>query len=167
MTSCALLLASLAIGTAAPVPKHGIEVGFVLSAPSVIATCTYSDSEPVKDADVIVYRPGEEGWEYQRGRTDINGVFAFVPDAAGEWKVEVDDGHGHRKETLVTLTEEFFRSEGAVPAAGENAGRMEIGFSDLPIWLRAAFGLSIIFGIACLFYLVKVRKIVQGRTGLP
>lgn len=162
MMNGVIFLTSLVIGIAGPGLEHGIEVDFVKRAPSVIATCSYTGSGSVKNAEVLVYSPGEGDDEYQKGGTDVNGVFAFVPDAPGQWKIVVDDGHGHRKEAAVTVTEEFFLSEETAQVPGEDAGTGKIGFTDLPLWLRAIWGLTLIFGIACLLYLLKVKKLIQS-----
>lgn len=54
----------------------------------------YVIGEPMADANVVVYTPDETVW--QRGRTDQDGRFGFVPNSAGVWVAEADDGLGHR-----------------------------------------------------------------------
>lgn len=41
--------------------------------------------------------------EYQNGRTDAQGRFAFVPSAAGDWLIRLDDGTGHGFEEHVKV----------------------------------------------------------------
>lgn len=59
-----------------------------------------------------MYSPEDPGEAFQILRTDRRGRAAFLPDAAGEWRVVVDDGTGHRTELTVTVD-----SEGAAPVA--------------------------------------------------
>jgi nickel transport protein len=44
---------------------------------------------------VLVYAPGGGDTEFQNGRTDARGRFAFLPDRPGVWRVKVDAGMGH------------------------------------------------------------------------
>jgi len=70
---------------------------------SIIIKVEYDDGDAMSYADVLIYSPDDKKVEYQNGRTDKNGVFAFVPDKPGVWKVEVDDGMGHGLVTEVTV----------------------------------------------------------------
>lgn len=59
----------------------------------------------ISDANVSIYAPGGS-LAFTKGKTDINGNFAFLPDGKGEWKVLVDvpSDHGsHKKEFFVTV----------------------------------------------------------------
>lgn len=59
-----------------------------------------------------MYSPGAPGEPFQTLRTDRRGRAAFLPDAAGEWRVVVDDGTGHRTELTIAVD-----SEGTAPVA--------------------------------------------------
>lgn len=141
--------------------RHGIEVEFTKSTPAVVATCTYSGKEPVVGAECILFKPGSEDEEFQRGQTDANGVFSFIPDVAGKWKMIVDDGQGHREEASLVLTEAFFTNEAAIPGTVELVRSGSEGFASLPLWMKAVWGLSLIFGLAGIFYLVQAKKTDQ------
>ncbi len=145
------------------VMKHGIEVEFSMSPPAVLATCTYSENEPAAGAECVLFKPGgeSEDEEFQRGNTDANGVFSFIPDVTGEWKMIVDDGYGHRKEASLILTEAFFSNEAAAPGTAELLRSGSGGFTSLPLWMKAVWGLSLIFGMAGIFYLVQAGKSVR------
>ena len=69
---------------------------------AAVVRCEYSSGEPA-DAEVLVYSPSEPARIYQRLRTDVRGRASFVPDAAGLWRVVVDDGLGHRTELEVSV----------------------------------------------------------------
>ncbi len=101
------LLCSLAVCLIAAAPPHGLDVEMKWEMPTIVATCTYSGGQPVSGAEVKIFSPADSEKEFQAGRTDANGVFAFVPDTAGEWGFIVDDGMGHRKESTFLLPEGF------------------------------------------------------------
>lgn len=70
---------------------------------SMVVTALYDDGEPISYASVKVFAPGKGDVEYQNGRTDKNGRFAFVPSEAGDWMVRLDDGNGHGFEEQVSV----------------------------------------------------------------
>ncbi len=114
-----VLLASLSVSPAGSGTVHGVQVGIKEVAPAVIATCTYTGDGPLANAEVTIYSPADSETAFQQGRTDPKGVFAFVPEAPGEWKFVVDDGLGHRKEVSIILTESFFEAGEADRATPE------------------------------------------------
>ena len=167
MIDTRFLFAVTAVTLFTGVMKHGIEVEFTMSNPAVLATCTYSGNEPVAGAECVLLKPNSvnsENEEFQRGHTDANGVFSFVPDVAGEWKMIVDDGQGHRNEVSLILTEAFFNNETAIPGTAELLVSGNGGFAALPLWMKAVWGLSLIFGLAGVFYLVQVGRSVRKRN---
>ena len=91
----------------ASVPRHGIEVKMAWSAPAIIATCTWSGGGPAAGVPVAIFAPDESEEAWQSGKTDTNGLFAFVPDSAGEWRFVADDGMGHREEKVFPLPPDF------------------------------------------------------------
>jgi len=95
-----LMLAILA--TAGLALAHGVDHEVVTDS-SVIIKVAYEEGGAMSYADVFVYSPEDDKVEYQNGRTDKNGVFAFVPDKPGVWKIKVDDGQGHGLVTEVTV----------------------------------------------------------------
>jgi len=90
------------LGTSGPGLAHGVHHE-VLTDSSVIIRVEYEEGGAMSYADVFVYSPDDDKVEYQNGRTDKNGVFAFVPDKPGVWKIRVDDGQGHGLATEVTV----------------------------------------------------------------
>ncbi len=103
----------------------------------------YDDGTPVSFAEVKVYTPRER--EFLSGVTDVNGIFAFVPDGAGRWKVEVDDGMGHR------VVKVLFIDEGRELKLDGRGG----GF---PRVFGVITGVSLIFGLCGLFALLTARR---------
>ncbi len=103
--------------------KHSIQLAFIAAAimllpggllahgitrtieqgKSMVVTALYDDGEPISYASVKVFAPGKKDVEFQNGRTDKNGRFAFVPTEAGDWLVRLDDGTGHGFEEHVKV----------------------------------------------------------------
>ena len=64
----------------------------------------YSTGGTANYAEVKVYAPDSADVEFQNGRTDALGRFAFLPDKAGTWTVVVADGMGHKVSHPVAVT---------------------------------------------------------------
>ncbi len=121
-----------------------METAVTLAPPAVVVRTRYAGSDPVPFAKVQVFAPSSQ--EYQNARTDRTGGFSFVPDAAGEWRVVIDDEEGHRVETKVDIPGNFQASGPAAAAAPVN--RFE----------RAVLGLAILFGVTGFLYGFKCRR---------
>lgn len=133
----ARLLALLTL-SASVAGAHELVVEAEFRAPSAIVQASYYDKAQSKDADVDVYPPGESSDPFVSGRTDPNGVFAFVPDQAGAWRVVVDDGRGHRESIDVAVDD--------LGASQPFAARAERNPVD-----RALGGVGVIFGLTGLW----------------
>ena len=70
---------------------------------AVIMKIGYDTGTAMTYAEVKIYSPHNEKIEFQNGRTDAEGSFAFLPDAPGEWKIVVNDGNGHGMATTFTV----------------------------------------------------------------
>lgn len=82
---------------------HGMNYA-VLDAGKVVAIrAGFSNGEPAAYGEVLVFAPGDDKTEFQNGRTDAKGRFAFLPDRPGQWKIRVDGGLGHRVEFTVDV----------------------------------------------------------------
>ncbi|MDR0664770.1 MAG: hypothetical protein LBF86_04525 [Helicobacteraceae bacterium] len=96
---------AISIGAAALLPhaflfSHGVEVSEVKSSAKVVRF-SYTDNEPMMYAKVKLYSPSSPKVETLKSLTDMNGFFAFVPNEDGKWRVEAQDGMGHRGEITV------------------------------------------------------------------
>jgi len=140
---------------------HDVNVEVTKSYPSVIIRANYFQAEPLSYAEVMVFSPESDAVEYQYGRTDKSGYFAFVPDGAGDWKITVDDEMGHFKETVVTITEDFFNGGNAAAVDARTNDRSSI--HDLHPVYKIIFGLALIFGITGIFYWFKARQALQAK----
>lgn len=115
---------------------HGLAVEWEPAAGAVVLTCRYTSGDPA-DAEVLVYSPEDAEGIYQRLRTDVRGVAAFVPDAPGQWLVVVDDGLGHREAVDVPVGE-------AGPAPPETDG-------DRPLTYRLVAAAALALGLLAWF----------------
>jgi nickel transport protein len=95
----------------------------------------YSTGEPMSYALFIVYSPDNK--IFQKGRTDKNGKFCFLPDQKGKWNIIVDDGMGHR----VTLKNNIEKINNFKKIYFRNNS-----YND-HLYIKIYFGLSVIFTI--------------------
>jgi nickel transport protein len=131
---------------------HDVQVAVELSSPTVITKSSYSGSEAMSYAAVLVFSPQDSKTEYQNGRSDAAGVFSFVPDRPGKWRFVIDDEMGHRVEKDIDVTAEFLK------------GSVKSGVSEsLPAYWKILIGVSIIIGCTGILFWVKARKVLTGK----
>jgi len=121
---------------------HDLSVGQRYEGATVVLSAVYGGSEPAAFCQVSVRSPSKLGAEFQTGRTDARGRFAFVPDSPGDWSVVVDDEMGHRLELQV-------RWNGSAGEAPDAAAQ--------PIWQKALTGASLLLGLTGLWLWWRVR----------
>lgn len=63
----------------------------------------YADGKAMSYSEVLIYGPTDGDVEYQNGRTDRNGYFAFYPNAAGVWLVTVADEKDHTASARILM----------------------------------------------------------------
>lgn len=79
--------------------SHGVE--YKISKKEVfVVSMNYGDGEVMNYTNYKIHSPGSDA-VFQSGLTDKNGRLSFVPDAGGEWKVEVTDDTGHAASVIV------------------------------------------------------------------
>ena len=108
----------------------------------IAVSFAYSDGTPAAYVQTEIFGPGDEKVEYQNGRTDQSGVFAFAPNRNGTWRVMAFDTSGHKADfsvpvALVAGTVNVEPGSAAAPAST----------FDTP--LRAVLGVSLL----CNFWL--------------
>ncbi len=81
----------------------------------------YTTGDVMSYAEVKVLSPKLK-IPFQIGRTDANGVFCFLPDSPGVWRVRVEDGMGH----LLRMNVEV--SGASMKSAGGKARPRKIGY---------------------------------------
>lgn len=138
---------------------HDITFDVVKKSPAVIIRAGYSGAEPVSWASITIFSSSEEKTPYQNGRTDKEGYFAFVPDAPGTWTVQIDDELGHKGQTVVTVSKDFFSdaSSGMV----NTRDKQQTDFAGIRLVYRILMGLLFIFGATGFFYGMKSRTRVK------
>jgi len=143
-----LTLFFIFVSSAGLLQAHKLEVTLTQHTPVLLVEAGYSGHHHgLSAADVFIYAPGEAEKIFQTGKTDEAGKFAFIPTKAGEWRVVVDDGTGHRSEKALSLGDDFFRGEKAPPSRAQ-----------IPVLWKVMVGVSLLFGIAGILYGVKARK---------
>jgi nickel transport protein len=143
----AVSLAVFSVLLPAALSAHGVEVTRLEGeAAGAVETLRfmYSTGEPLMYARISVFAPSGSDVEVLQSRTDRNGVFSFVPDEAGPWRVVAEDGMGHLGEARFTA------GEGALVSA-PSGGR-------LPLLAAAVLGVSLILNIFALWYFARARR---------
>ncbi len=140
-----------------PAFAHGVGAGHA-QGPCEAVRFYYSDGQPMAYAEVLVYGPGDAKVEFQNGRTDKNGVFAFVPDRTGPWRVVCNDGMGHRAEyasELVSGNDAKTNESPAQQTMQEPVVKPVVKSvvkpvvkQTAPLWLKALLGVSLLFNLA-------------------
>ncbi|ADG94662.1 conserved hypothetical protein [Arcobacter nitrofigilis DSM 7299] len=75
-------------------------IGIRVTAPNNIA---------ISNATITIYAP-EASLPFTKGKTDVNGNFAFMPDSYGEWRVKINvpSNHGpHLKDFKINIDKNF------------------------------------------------------------
>lgn len=142
-----LVVAVLCVFAAGSAYAHGVTANSI-SSKTVAVRFGYAGGDPMSYAEVLVFAPtAKEGdAEFQNGRTDALGNFAFVPNTPGTWRISSSD-MGHRAEMQIEVTE-----QGIVQAKAP---------TGLPSQtLRILLGLSLIINLlaACLLLKRPSRK---------
>jgi nickel transport protein len=147
---CTFLFCNTDITTA-----HGTRHRLITESSAVTVEFFFSDNEPMSYAEVFVFGPHDLKLEYQNGRTDQKGRFSFYPTVPGSWRVEANDGMGHKEvgiiEVLKEITDEATSKNISAMDANKSAGQS--------VLLKAITGLSLIFNLFLIFYIWKSSKI--------
>ena len=96
-------LASLAFLCHMPVAwAHGVQIK--VNSAAIEIQATYSNGQPLREAQVQVYSPNDPKQPWLSGTTDRDGHFSFAPDTnqPGNWNVSVRQA-GHGGTTSVTV----------------------------------------------------------------
>ena len=93
----AFLVALAVVGAGQKASAHMIETDYNLLEQALEFTSTFSTGEPVPEAQVTIYAPGNSDEPWGELETDENGQFSFVPDESipGDWEVRIEKDLGH------------------------------------------------------------------------
>ena len=142
------------IAIPAGVSGHGTDYRVLNEAPVIVTEFFYSDKEPMRYAEVLIFSPEDDNIEYQNGRTDQNGRFAFYPEIPGSWRIKVNDGVGHAVEATVMA-----KPKGDAGKQLEGSPRKEpLSFAHASLIVRVLLGLSILLNLILVMYLWKYKK---------
>ena len=138
---------------------HGINLSVVYEPPVVIVKAAFAPTEMVVDATVTISLPGEAGEVFQRGRTDLSGNFAFIPDREGEWIYLVDDEQGHQRRRVIEVSGDFFAGRERESDKPEATVLQDGIFGSIPPIFRVVLVFSLLFGITGIYYGLKAGKV--------
>jgi len=122
----------------------------VKGAQGVCVSFFFAGGEPMDYAEIEVYVP-EEKIPFQKARTDRNGIFCFMPDKKGVWKViaKGETEHGlHGAEVEVKVKEDL-SIEGFKKPLVATYTKFFIAFGIVG-WL---------FSLAGIYWVLRKRKI--------
>ncbi len=142
-----------------PAAAHGTNYRILDPGAAIAVAFLYSDSRPMRYAEVLVFSPEDEEIEYQNGRTDRNGRFVFYPDAPGKWRIQADDGTGHLESVSVEIAggeDDDARWEG-VADRSEPLGH-DHEHNGVPRLWGILLGISLIGNLFWGFYMLKAKK---------
>jgi nickel transport protein len=133
---------------------HGTGHRMINDGTAVTVEFFYSDNEPMSYAEVFIFAPNDHKMEYQNGRTDRKGRFSFYPSIPGAWRIEANDGMGHKEVGIIEIQKETSdeTTSKTISAMDANQTARQSGF------LKMIAGLSLILNLFMLFCLWKSRK---------
>lgn len=162
---------------------HSIQIDITRHAPLVSVKASYSPTSPLADVGIKVYAP-EEDHPFQTGHTDKQGYFVFYPTTPGNWVYEIDDQHGHKKRTTISIDENFLkgvsgkrksREEGEEEKSSVETVKEEkktappspeektTSIAEMPFVYKLILGLALIFGVTGFYYGMSSRKSLKKR----
>lgn len=141
-----LAVCSFSAGT---VHAHGTGFRMLPGSDAIAVHFFYTGGEPMAFAQINIQGPDPDQPEYQNGRTDCKGAFAFCPDRPGTWNLTVNDGRGHGVHASIEVADNIKR-------AGANA--VQAKGAQSPGWVAVLAGLSLLLNIALISIVLKARK---------
>jgi nickel transport protein len=148
----------------APVLAHGTDYRVIADNDPVVGIAFfYSDKVPMRYAEVLVYSPENDKIEFQNGRTDAEGRFAFFAETPGDWRVEVNDGMGHAVHATVAVTpREVETADSAEVAAMQKklsaTEKKHALLGDASTGVKMVLGLSILMNLFFGMYVWKRKS---------
>lgn len=133
------------------VAAHGTGYRVIEEAPVIATEFFYSDKEPMRYAEVLVFSPENNEVEYQNGRTDQNGRFVFYPEMPGKWRIKVNDGMGHAVQAEIPVDSPEIGTEAIKGLADKKTAPAGTASK----WLKIMLGLSIVLNFFLGMFLVK------------
>ncbi|CAG34886.1 hypothetical protein [Desulfotalea psychrophila] len=104
LVALSLLLMAMTLSSPTASCAHGTGYRIVDNDDTVTMEFYYSTGSLMPYAEVLIFSPTDKESEYQNGRTDRRGRFAFRPNSPGEWQIKVYDGRGHKVNGKCSVT---------------------------------------------------------------
>lgn len=120
------------------VHAHAIEGGHGVKA-------VFSDGTPMAFAPVTVYAPDRADELWQKGATDRQGQFLFLPDRPGVWRIHINDGLGHAVDREISVDD-------------DGIAHVEHAHAHGGIWPALA-GVGLLFGLFGVWSLARARRL--------
>lgn len=137
---------SLLPSLAAPARAHAVHAQSPAQVHPQVVAFEYATGDIPAYVQVEVYGPGETEVEFQNGRTDALGRFAFTPDRPGVWTLVMGDGMGHQLRHEVTVPETLFAAT-PTETAGTAADMTDAKPSAHSTAMKALVGVSVLCNI--------------------
>ncbi|MEW6500911.1 MAG: hypothetical protein AB1456_05450 [Thermodesulfobacteriota bacterium] len=139
----ALAILSLCLSLAPATTSHAHAIHYRVENRGVSARVFYGPDEPANYAAYEIFGP-RDTLPHQKGRTDRNGIVAFLPDRPGEWRITVTDQaeHGAHGATIaIRVDQGLFMASFDKPLVAQHT-KAFVGVSILLF----AFSLRVLFG---------------------
>ncbi|MEZ4526459.1 MAG: hypothetical protein R2941_11120 [Desulfobacterales bacterium] len=137
---------------------HGTGCRILTEDKAVTAEFYYSGGEPMSYAEVLVFSPEDEKIEFQNGRTDRKGRFAFCPDTPGKWRIEASDGMGHKAVAGVEVHEKTSAETEAEKKPQDQIAVQNGQSGTSSLLLKSAAGLSLTVNLFFVLFLWKRKN---------
>lgn len=151
LTFCACFWTCLLLGAGAgQAQAHAVRAAQLPEAGAVLIQFAYSTGEVPAYAAVEVYSPADQKVEFQNGRTDAQGRFAFAPDAPGLWRIVMADNMGHKLDHEVMVRQ--------IGASGGNTADAAASGGNFSTPLRALLGVSLLLNLGLGAFALRKRR---------
>ena len=138
---------------------HALYAAHTWQGSVVLVQFAYAGGDQPTYAKVEVYSPADAKVEFQNGRTDAQGRFAFMPDTPGQWRIIMADNMGHRVEHAVEVSPDQSSMQGAAKNADKAAATVATpGVGGFSMPLRILLGLSLIANMALGIAVLRRRR---------
>ena len=152
----AIVLGALLSLVASQAQAHALYAAHTWQGAVALVQFAYAGGEQPTYAKVEVYSPADSKVEFQNGRTDAQGRFAFMPDAPGQWRIIMADNMGHRVEHAVEVSAGHTPAQADVKNAGDAAATPGVGGFSIP--LRILLGLSLLANLSLIAAALRRRQ---------
>ena len=167
-----LVFGALLLLGAAQAQAHALYAAHTWQGTVALVQFAYAGGSVPTYAKVEVYSPADAKVEFQNGRTDAQGRFAFMPDTPGQWRIIMADNMGHRVEHAVDVStgqspdSQTAQGAGAAQNTGQDATQAKVaqrvatpGVGSFSVPLRIVLGLSLLANMALLAAVLRRRRV--------